>query len=289
MASSLLQTDVAAHRIFPARRVISLLEAWAEAERSRIGLWVPVVLGAGIAAWFALNTPEGWVGWIVGCCAAGLGWNAVSRRQQDQGGGCSGPGCGWRRAVRSSGRRRCSSASLRSNAPGVRRFCGAGWWRWSRNRRWAARACCWSRRHRGVAGLPGRVRLNVMDRDMPPRDGLGAGAVVAVRSRLLPPQPAAVPGGYDFAAQAYFMGIGATGRALPPVRVITPARAFGHGGDAGPPVPAYPRAIAWRRGRDRGDAGDRRHGRDRRGGCGCDAETAASRISSRSAGCMSRR
>jgi competence protein ComEC len=79
----------------------------------------------------------------------------------------------------------------------------------------------------GVAGLPGRVRLNVMDRDMPPRDGLGAGAVVAVRSRLLPPQPAAVPGGYDFAAQAYFMGIGATGRALPPVRVITPAAPSG--------------------------------------------------------------
>ncbi len=40
------------------------------------------------------------------------------------------------------------------------------------------------------------------------------GAWIAVRARLLPPAPAAVPGGYDFARTAWFLGIGATGRAL---------------------------------------------------------------------------
>jgi competence protein ComEC len=225
MASSLLQTDVAAHRIFPARRVISLLEAWAEAERSRIGLWVPVVLGAGIAAWFALNTPEGWVGWIVGCCAAGLGgmlFRAGSRiRAAVLGAGLwMAAGCAliWAKAllIGQPPLERPVYAAFVARVVAVEPQPALG-----RTRLLLEPEAS------GVAGLPGRVRLNVMDRDMPPRDGLGAGAVVAVRSRLLPPQPAAVPGGYDFAAQAYFMGIGATGRALPPVRVITPAAPSG--------------------------------------------------------------
>jgi competence protein ComEC len=76
--------------------------------------------------------------------------------------------------------------------------------------------------------------VNIADADVP--DGLGQGALIRLRSRLMPPAPPAVPGGYDFAARAYFQGIGATGKALRPVEVLRPSgetpplrtRLFGH-------------------------------------------------------------
>ena len=56
---------------------------------------------------------------------------------------------------------------------------------------------------------PRRVRLTT--RAAPE---VAAGARVAVTARLLPPARAALPGGYDFARDAYFSGIGAVGSAL---------------------------------------------------------------------------
>lgn len=57
--------------------------------------------------------------------------------------------------------------------------------------------------------VPRRVRLTTK------RLGdLAAGSSVAVTARLLPPSRAAAPGGYDFARDAYFSGIGAVGSAL---------------------------------------------------------------------------
>ncbi len=46
------------------------LENWADVERDQLALWVPVMLGGGIAAWFVLPDPVAW-------CAAALlvaGW-----------------------------------------------------------------------------------------------------------------------------------------------------------------------------------------------------------------------
>ena len=42
-------------------------------------------------------------------------------------------------------------------------------------------------------------------------------------ARLAPPQPMALPGGYDFARDAWFRGIGAVGRSLGTVTVVRPA------------------------------------------------------------------
>ena len=57
--------------------------------------------------------------------------------------------------------------------------------------------------------LPKRVRLTTR------RDpGVEAGAYVALKARLLPPARAALPGGYDFARDAYFMGLGGVGNVL---------------------------------------------------------------------------
>ena len=66
----------------------------------------------------------------------------------------------------------------------------------------------------GADGLePGRRprRVRLTTRAAPE---VAAGARVAVTARLLPPARAALPGGYDFARDAYFSGIGAVGSAL---------------------------------------------------------------------------
>ena len=64
---------------------------------------------------------------------------------------------------------------------------------------------------------PRRVRLTV--RKTP---DLAAGDFVAVKARLLPPSPAVIPGGYSFARDAYFQGVGAVGSSLGAIRQIPP-------------------------------------------------------------------
>ena len=61
----------------------------------------------------------------------------------------------------------------------------------------------------GAHGTPERVRLTTR-RD----DPIEAGDFVALTARLLPPAQAALPGGYAFARDAYFSGIGAVGSVL---------------------------------------------------------------------------
>ena len=57
--------------------------------------------------------------------------------------------------------------------------------------------------------LPRRIRLTT--RRTP---GVEAGAHVGLKARLLPPAHAALPGGYDFARDAFFAGIGGVGNVL---------------------------------------------------------------------------
>ena len=64
---------------------------------------------------------------------------------------------------------------------------------------------------------PRRVRLNT--RHAP---DVAAGDYVSVKARLLPPSPAVLPGGYSFARDAYFQGVGAVGSALGSPERVTP-------------------------------------------------------------------
>ena len=64
---------------------------------------------------------------------------------------------------------------------------------------------------------PRRVRVSVRD-----RQGLKAGDFIAANARLLPPPEAARPGGYDFARDAYFRGIGAVGSLTGRVEIRPP-------------------------------------------------------------------
>ncbi|WP_245942346.1 ComEC/Rec2 family competence protein [Sphingomonas gilva] len=70
--------------------------------------------------------------------------------------------------------------------------------------------------------LPPRVRVNAAEETK-----VAPGAIVRLRARLMPPADAAVPGAYDFRRVAWFLQLGATGRALSPVEIIS-------GGDRAP-------------------------------------------------------
>ena len=70
-----------------------------------------------------------------------------------------------------------------------------------------------------------------MPRDLAPRrvrvttrkaPNVAAGDYVALQARLLPPSRAVLPGGYDFARDAYFEGVGAVGSALGPIALAPP-------------------------------------------------------------------
>lgn len=69
--------------------------------------------------------------------------------------------------------------------------------------------------------LPPHIRVSLSQEDAPA--GLGRGARVRLRARLMPPAGPVAPGGYDFARAAWFQGIGATGRGFAPVSVLRPA------------------------------------------------------------------
>ena len=198
-----------------------MLERWLEAEREQLALWLPVMLGAGIAAWFLLPDVARWIGFALGCLALALVAAAL-------------PGGG--RAPRV-----MAIAGLTLAAG-----CALIWWR---SERVAAPVLArpavvlvTARVERveqlpardmvratltplGHAGLPPRVRVNLARSDAP--GGLARGAVVRLRARLMPPPSAAVPGAYDFARVAWFGGLGATGKGFAPVEIVRPSAAPG--------------------------------------------------------------
>ena len=65
--------------------------------------------------------------------------------------------------------------------------------------------------------VPARVRLTTRGEPM-----FAAGDFVALKARLMPPARAALPGGYDFARDAWFARIGAVGNALGRVEIMAP-------------------------------------------------------------------
>lgn len=218
MAFQECQIHVAAHRKSVLGRVSDGLEQWLERERERLGLWVPLALAAGITAWFALPNAWYWSGWIA--IWAGLACLAVLF---PEGGrvqralvvlaiGCA-AGCllVWGKALTTGERpiARPAFVELRARIVSVQPLPAKG----------MTRLVVMPEPAR--PDLPHRIRVNVLARDM--AQGVGKGALIVFRSRLMPPPPPAVPGAYDFAEKAYFVGIGATGRALPPLRVIEPA------------------------------------------------------------------
>lgn len=65
--------------------------------------------------------------------------------------------------------------------------------------------------------VPARVRLTTRGEPV-----FAAGDFVALKARLTPPAHASLPGGYDFARDAYFARLGGVGNALGRIEVMTP-------------------------------------------------------------------
>jgi competence protein ComEC len=74
----------------------------------------------------------------------------------------------------------------------------------------------------GADATPTRVRLTTIRR--PPFE---AGATVRLKARLLPPAHAVLPGGYDFARDAWFAGLGAVGNVLGRMEAVPEAAPAG--------------------------------------------------------------
>jgi competence protein ComEC len=184
------------------------LEALFEAERDQLPLWLPVGLGLGIAAWFALPDPAAWRAYLLAAGAVLLGVLAMA------------PATRWGRSI-----------AIFALAAMI--GCGLIWWKAERvaSPRLAypqmasftativsvqpLPAQAMTRlvvQPARASGLPRRLRINLPQERW--NDGYGPGAAVQLRAYLMPPAPMAVPGSYDFARFAWFQRIGGSGRAL---------------------------------------------------------------------------
>lgn len=189
------------------------IERFLEAERDQLPLWLPVALGSGIAAWFVLPGGTAWQAWLLImaaiAAAALLAWHGGRLRRVMLVGavaGAAGMALIWWRAD--------SVAAPVLSRPVVMDLIG----RVERVEVQPARERVRVTLAVDNPGGPARVRVNA---DTVP-EGLAAGERVKVRARLLGPQAAPVPGGFDFARVAWFQRLGATGRAIGPVERVGP-------------------------------------------------------------------
>lgn len=196
------------------------LENWLEAEREQLVLWLPVMLGAGVAAWFVLPDAGRWIGFIAGAGAVALAGIAIGRngraaRVVAVAALAAAIGCAliWWRAD--------SVAAPVLARPAVVMLEG----RVKRVERLPAREMVRVTLDLARADLPPRVRVNLAEGDVPA--GLARGATVRLRARLMPPPPPSVPGAYDFARVAWFSQLGATGKGFAPITVATPGEETG--------------------------------------------------------------
>ncbi len=216
MASQPLQTGISLNAALRHFSAISTLEKLLEAERDQLGLWLPILFGGGITAWFLLPNAAAWSGFIVLCLAIALfGLTAGHGRRTGQVLWVSGfllaAGCGliWAKS-------QWVAAPVLAR-PVVESFTAHVERRDALPARDMVRLVV---QPVDRVDLPPRFRVNVRSADVP--DGASAGAIIALKARLVPPAPPALPGGYDFARRAWFDRIGATGTALGKVEVVRP-------------------------------------------------------------------
>ena len=191
-----------------------LIEQWAESERAQLPLWVPVALGAGVCAWFALPTPGLWITWCLISASAALLANAFMQGSRlgaalAIGGALAVAGCllPWGKAalVGAPPLARPAMVAFEAKVEHVERL----------DSRHIVRLRLAPIER---TDLPRQLRVNMPVDAMP--EGVSTGARIALRAYLMPPPPAVLPGAYNYAMRAYFEGIGATGRVIGPVRII---------------------------------------------------------------------
>jgi competence protein ComEC len=188
------------------------LERFLEAERAQLPLWFVVGFGAGIAAWFSLDSPTAWAAFL--CLAASAGVFGFTL-----GSGRSGRALGWLGLAATLGcgliwARSIAVAQPRLAWPAVVELRGIV----LRSEPLVAKGVIRLTIAPADRTLPPQVRVSVDESAVP--QGVALGAEVQIRARLAPPPPMALPGSYDFARDAWFRGIGAIGKGLGRVTVL---------------------------------------------------------------------
>ncbi len=204
-------------------RLRASLEAFLEAERAQLPLWLVAAFAAGIAAWLWLPQPTAWGAFILlalGVAATGVALGAGRTGRLLAWGGLAlalGTATIWWRSERVAAPRleRPMVVAFSARVEKVEPLVAKGDLRMT-----LAPAA--------GSALPPRIRVSLPDTDAPP--GLRPGALVSLRARLTPPPPMALPGGHDFARDAWFRGIGGVGRAISPVTVVETGSAGGIAG-----------------------------------------------------------
>ncbi|WP_205480710.1 ComEC/Rec2 family competence protein [Sphingomonas arenae] len=195
------------------------LEALLEREREQLALWLVVGLASGIAAWLSLPDARSWAAFMLLAAGASLvGWTVIQGRLGSAVGGFAlaalfGAGLIWWRSV--------DVAAPRIKRPVIIAFQA----RVEAAEPQVARDSIRLTLSPNAADLPPRIRVTVPEKDAPA--GLGTGALIQIRARLTPPMAMTLPGDYDFARDAWFKGVGGTGRSLGPVQVLQPAATSG--------------------------------------------------------------
>ncbi|WP_201781307.1 ComEC/Rec2 family competence protein [Sphingomonas sp. Leaf357] len=206
------------------------VERWLEAERDQIALWLPVMLGAGIAAWFVLPNERSWVLALLlfGAAAfgaAGIGRGGRAARAILIAGLAAALGLAsvWWRAEHAGGvvLTRATIATFEARVESIQPLPARELVRL----RLAPTRVLDVGTGRKATALPAFVRVNLAEADVP--KGLTRGAVIALRARLMPPPQPAVPGAYDYARVAWFDRIGGTGRGFAPVKIVAAGEAEG--------------------------------------------------------------
>lgn len=194
------------------------LESVFDRERDQLPLWLPVGLGLGIAAWFALPERSAWLAFLLVAAAfmlapPALAWGTRWARSVAIFALAAALGCGlvWWKAERVAAPRleRAQMAQFTATIETSQRLPA----------REVVRLVV---RPVDSSKLPRRLRINVDEEAA--SSTLSPGATVRLRAWLMPPAPMAVPGAYDFARAAWFQGIGGTGRALGEVQLVSPAK-----------------------------------------------------------------
>ena len=202
-------------------RHLDTLRACLVAERERWSLWLPVLFGAGVAAYFALSIePPAWLAPI--WCLASIGLIARFRRHLAGllvGAAMAAAGAGffaiqWRVSLVAAPviAKRIGPVALTGRVLSVE------------DREVGYRATIRPATIGRVAAdrLPARVRVTVRQAAA----AVEPGDWIELRAILSPPPAPSAPGAFDFQRHAWFMRLGAVGFAVsPPRRVAPPAHA----------------------------------------------------------------
>ena len=194
-------------------------EFFLEREREALPLWWVVAFGFGIALWLVLPGPESWQAALLLAAGAAIAARLLDGRIANVlfGGSLAvafGLGLVWVRAH--------VSEAPKISRPEITTFDATV----TAVNPMVARDSVRLLIQPLNPGLPPILRVNVRTQDAPSQ-GLGPGARVRVKVRLAAPMPMPLPGAHDYARDAWFAGIGGTGKALGALELLEPATGTG--------------------------------------------------------------